>query len=195
MVTRHPDPPHPPHTPAGADPSHGSVGGRLNLLLSHADWHHDQWADRLEPLLAPMGIQAHRAPDARTATRILDSTPVHLAIVDLSVPLEGSTPLAEAGWKILELLSSRAATDAARRGAVGGGAAGRGALGRVGGAPTLVIRRRRSTREQIQEMNAALRLGAFAVLDRPKEPSDFELLLEVLRRALTRHYQGRWPQS
>lgn len=170
-MRHHPNPPYQPGPSQGSTAAAGA--NRLNLLLSHADWQHDQWADRLEPLLTPMGIQAHRAPDARAASRLLDSTPIHLAIVDLSVPLEGSTPLAEAGWKILELLASAQADQA----------------------PTLVIRRRRSAREQIQEMNAALRLGAFAVLDRPKEPSDFELLLEVLRRALTRHYQGRWPTA
>lgn len=119
-----------------------------------------------------MGVRAHRAPDARTATRVIESTPIHLAVVDLAVPFDQASPLAEAGWKVLELLASAHAAP-----------------------PLVVIKRSRSTREQTQEMTAALRLGAFAVIDRPRQPSDLELLLDVLRRALRRHYQDRWPSN
>lgn len=157
--------------PTGADQP---PRNRLNLLLSHAASHSHLWADRLEPMLAPMGVLAHRAADARAATRVIETTPIHLAVVDLAIPLEETNPLAEAGWKVLELLAASQAT--ARP-------------------PMVVIRRARSAREQAQEMNAALKLGAFAVVDPPKQPSDLELLLEVLRRALTRHYQGRWPTT
>jgi hypothetical protein len=36
-------------------------------------------------------------------------------------------------------------------------------------------------------------MGAFAVIDPPRETSDLDLLLDVMRRVLTRHYKGRWP--
>jgi hypothetical protein len=36
-------------------------------------------------------------------------------------------------------------------------------------------------------------LGAFAVVDRPRQASDLNLMLEVLRRCLLRHYDGMWP--
>jgi hypothetical protein len=36
-------------------------------------------------------------------------------------------------------------------------------------------------------------LGAFAVVDRPRKPADLNLMLDVLRRCLLRHYRGMWP--
>ena len=59
--------------------------------------------------------------------------------------------------------------------------------------PTVVVKRCKSHREDLREMNAALRLGAFAVVDRPRQASDLNLMLEVLRRCLLRHYDGMWP--
>ena len=34
---------------------------------------------------------------------------------------------------------------------------------------------------------------AFAIIDRPRDATDLDLMLEVLRRCLARHYQGKWP--
>ena len=59
--------------------------------------------------------------------------------------------------------------------------------------PILVIKRSLTRRDDSREMAAALRAGAFAVLDRPRDSRDLELLLELLRRCLHRHYRGRWP--
>ena len=39
-------------------------------------------------------------------------------------------------------------------------------------------------------MEAALRAGAFAVID---QPVDLELMLKVLSRAMQRFYRGQWP--
>jgi len=34
---------------------------------------------------------------------------------------------------------------------------------------------------------------AFAVIDRPRDVTDLEVMLEVLRRCLHRFYRGQWP--
>ena len=169
----------------------GSAGGacRLNLLLSYAGWQPDSWADRLPVLLEPLGIRTLRVCSARHASDIIRFTPVHIAVVDLGLPLEDSgtggagappagqpgrlppiAPPEEAGPRLLDLLSRLSAPP-----------------------PTLVIKRSRTHRDDSREIAAALRAGAFAVLDRPESSRDVETLLDSLRRCLIRYYQGRWP--
>jgi hypothetical protein len=63
-------------------------GGRLNLLISCAGWQADPWVDRLPRLLEPMGDPIVRARTGATARRVIQSTPIHIAIVDLGLPLE-----------------------------------------------------------------------------------------------------------
>jgi hypothetical protein len=112
----------------------------------------------------------------RQASEVIRLHPIHIAVVDLGLPLDGCAaacapaPAEEAGPRLLEL------------------------LGRLRQPPPiLVIKRSLSHREDSRELAAALRANAFAVLDRPRDTSDVELLLETLRRCLLRHYRGRWP--
>lgn len=164
-----PDAPQPPASgpgetcPAPADP------GRLNLLLSYAGWRDESWADRLPRMLEPMGVRSHRAASAREATRVIESTPVHIAVVDLGLPLD-AVGSEEAGPRILELLARTTLRP-----------------------PTVVIKRARTARDDRRELNAALRAGAFAVIDRPHDTHELERMLDVLRKILTRHYRGCWP--
>ena len=59
--------------------------------------------------------------------------------------------------------------------------------------PTVVIRPRQPVaRDSARGLAAALREGAFAVLDRPIH---LEMMLEVMRRILRRHYADVWPMS
>jgi DNA-binding NtrC family response regulator len=155
------------------DPPGGGSGhapNRLNLLLSYAGWDDEPWVDRLPRLLDPMGVRSHHAADAREASRVIQSTPIHIAVVDLALPLEATAPAEEAGPRVLDLLARLASPP-----------------------PTLVIKRGRTSRDDHREMAAALRAGAFAVLDRPRQHRDVETLLEMLRRVLMRHYANRWP--
>lgn len=148
----------------------------MNLLLSYAGWEADPWVDRLPRLLEPMGIHSHRAPSGRAASDVIKSIPIHIAVVDLALPMDGNAPSTttpsgpDGGPSLLSLLSRLASPP-----------------------PTLVIKRARSSRDDQAELSAALRAGAFAVMDRPRSDRDLELLLEMLRRVLQRHYQGRWP--
>lgn len=121
-------------------------------------------------MLEPLGIQSFTASSVRDASRFIQTQRVHIAVVDLSLPLEPGDQAEEAGPRVLDLLARLDQPP-----------------------PTLVIKRARTHRDDAREIAAALRAGAFAVLDRPREQREFELLLEMLRRVLTRHYQGRWP--
>lgn len=119
-----------------------------------------------------MGVVSHRAGTGREATTVLSSTRIHIAVVDLGLPLDQcpTSGSEEAGPRLLELLARQADPP-----------------------PTVVVKRAKSHREDAREINAALRLGAFTVLDRPRTAEDLNTMLEVLRRCLARHYRGLWP--
>lgn len=153
----------------GADAQPSS--NRLHLLLSTGAWQPDPWVQRLPRILEPIGVLSHIAASARSAEKVIQTHPIHIAVVDLALPLDdANTPDDEAGVQLLELLARLAVPP-----------------------PTVVIKRRRSSRDDRREIAAALRAGAFAVVDRPNAQTELESLLEVLRRCLARHYAGRWP--
>ena len=144
---------------------------RLNLLLSDASRPDRSWADRLPPLLEPMGVRTIQAHTGAEASEVIRATPLHMAVVDLALPLEAGSD-EDGGLRLLELLRRAESPP-----------------------PTIVIRRARTAREASREAMRALLADAFAVVDRPSHHGDVELLLEVLRRVLARHYRGRWPQA
>lgn len=156
-----------------AGPPTGPGGGvRLNLLLSYAGRHENPWVERLPTLLEPMGIRSLRAGTGQEATRVIQSCPVHIAIVDLGLPMEASSAgyASEGGPRILELLR------------------------RLDAPPPIVAVKPTSThRDDARHIAAALRAGVFAVVDRPHGQGDLELMLGVLQRCLSRFYHNRWP--
>lgn len=149
------------------------AGGRLNLLLSYGGWRDECWADQLPRLLEPMGVQTVRATTAKDAMRLVQTHTVHIAVVDLALPLDlaaqsdPSPASEEAGPRVLDLLNRLDAPP-----------------------PTLVIKRRKSRRDDIRELATALHAGAFAVLEPPVQ---LETILETMRRVLRRYYSDRWP--
>lgn len=154
-------------------PDHSELAptGRLNLLLSYAGWQDTPWVERLPMILFPMGIKSHIAASADAAQRVIETNPIHIAVVDLALPLDSSaSQVEEAGTRILNLLSRLPSPP-----------------------PTIVIKRKKTARDDAREVSAALRSGAFAVVDRPHAQRDIESLLEVLRRCMNRYYQNRWP--
>lgn len=151
------------------------VGGRMHLLLSHAGWEDEAWVDRLPRLLTPMGVVSHRASSGEEATQVIRSLQIHLAIVDLALPLapspsEQAPELAEGGTRLLELLARLPAPP-----------------------PVVAVARHRTSRGDARDMSEALRWGAFAVVNRPQRAMDVELVLDVIKRCVERHYSGRWP--
>jgi len=174
-----------PHHPDAAAPSpqgeHTNGGGaRLNILLTDGGWRDESWPESLPRLLAPMGVRARRAGSGREAARVLRLTPIHAAIVDLTLPLTDAgaeehhrmtvQPVAEEGGaRLLDLLARIERPP-----------------------PIVVVREPRFSREDARDLLAALRHGVFAVVDRPV---NLELMLEVFRRLLARHYRGQWPET
>jgi hypothetical protein len=118
-----------------------------------------------------MGIWSLKAGTGREASDVIKSNRIHIAVVDLGLPLDQADSAAdEAGPRLLELLARLAEPP-----------------------PTVVVKRSRSHRDDSREIAAALRAGAFAVVDRPSCARDLEVVLEVLRRCMGRFYKGRWP--
>lgn len=147
---------------------------RLNLLVSYGGWRSESWADQLPRLLDPLGIHSIKAMTGRAATEIIRQQPVHIAVVDLSIPLDEKSkePGASepAGLRILQLLRRLDQPP-----------------------PTVVVRpTTTSRRESDRTLANALREGAFAVLDHPVH---LESMLEVMRRILRRHYANNWPAA
>lgn len=147
----------------------GQSSQRLNLLLSYGGWREDAAVHQLPRLLEPMGIRSIEAETGEQAAEFIQHEPIHIAVVDLEIPLRTGPRMGEAGGpRILQLLRRLDQPP-----------------------PTVVIRPRQpTTREDVRGLAASLREGAFAVLDRPLR---LESLLETLRRVLRRHYQDAWP--
>lgn len=142
---------------------------RLNLLISYGGWREESAVNQLPRLLEPMGIVSIRVTCGEEATEIIRTTPVHIAVVDLTIPLHRQRQDdAPAGPRILQLLRRLDQPP-----------------------PTVVVRPPQiAARESARTLADALREGAFAVLDRPVQ---LETMLEVMRRVLRRHYANLWP--
>jgi CheY-like chemotaxis protein len=145
-------------------------GSRLNLLISYTGWREESAVNQLPRLLEPMGIRSIRATSGEEAAEIIGSTRVHIAVVDLAMPLHRNREGAPAGSRILSLLRRLEQPP-----------------------PTVVVRPSTpASRDSVRTLTDALREGAFAVLDRPVE---LETMLEVMRRVLRRHYADHWPET
>lgn len=156
------------------DPNEAPSGPRLNLLLSYGGWREGSAVDQIPQLLSPLGIHSIRVYSGEEAAEVISSTDIHIAVVDLAIPLhrrrEDGPTEAPSGPRILQLLRRLHQPP-----------------------PTVVVRpHQAATRESTRTLSDALREGAFAVLDRPV---NIETMLEVMRRVVRRHYADNWPQS
>jgi DNA-binding NtrC family response regulator len=156
------------HNPSDAAGDAGKP--RLNLLLSYSGW--DQAtnpAEQLPRLLSPMGICSFIVSSGDEAAELISQRPIHIAVVDLGIPLQRANRTGPAGGaRILQLLRRLDQPP-----------------------PTVVIRPPQPTlRENQRTLREALREGAFAVLDMPLR---METMLETMRRVLSRHYADNWP--
>jgi len=144
-------------------------GPRLTLLLSAPVWREGTLVDHLPRLLTPLGIQSIKVDSGEEAAAVIEQRTIHIAVVDLEMPLRPDQPAtARGGARILQLLRRLDQPP-----------------------PTVVVRPPQpKVRENVRSLVEALREGAFAVLDRPLE---LESMLEVMRRILARHYEDLWP--
>ena len=125
---------------------------------------------QLPQLLAPMGISCIRVETGEDAANAIDEYAIHIAVVDLAIPLRRAASPQAGGPRILQLL--RRLTEPP---------------------PTVVIRPPQATRrESARSLTEALKEGAFAVLDRPVK---MESMLQVMQRILTRYYADLWPND
>ncbi|MDZ4754898.1 MAG: hypothetical protein SGJ11_10435 [Phycisphaerae bacterium] len=144
-------------------------------MLTSGGWREGDFADQLPALLGPLGIDCYRCRTGIEATEFLRRAaghhPVHIAIVDLSIPMEACCARAmPAGPRVMQLLRRLDQPP-----------------------PTVVVRPPQpSTRDSARGLSEALRDGAFTVIDGPVR---LENMLEVLRRVVRRHYRDHWPAA
>ena len=164
------------HIPTNDPSGETDSSSRLNLLLSYGGWRERSIADQLPRLLNPMGIRSYRAETGEEAEEIIRTYQVHIAVVDLTIPLKKSDQqlpdsfrISPGGSRMLQLLRRLEHQP-----------------------PTIVIRPPDpSARQRSRLLGESLREGVFAVLDRPVA---IEHMLDVLRRVLRRHYADVWPE-
>ena len=144
---------------------------RLNLLLTCSSWRDDSPIRQLPALLGPIGIRSLTAKNGEEAVELIEKSDIHIAIVDLALPLSHGSPTARhSGDRVLQLLRRLQPQP-----------------------PTIVIRpRQASVRENARSLARSLQEGAFTVVDRP---AMLETLLDALQRALRKHYADRWPEQ
>ncbi|MEM1446974.1 MAG: hypothetical protein AAGF84_13025 [Planctomycetota bacterium] len=163
------------HPGTGTQPTPNPSGApRLQVLLTQDRDHPDEhWTRQLPRLLAPLGVDARLAADTDEAVHVTRTVRVHAAIIDLATPPgpgTGSSKLEPpaSGLMLLEVLRRLDQTP-----------------------PTLVVNAPAPPKQAQRLLNEALRLGAFAVINRPVQ---LNTLLGAIQRVLHRHHQNHWPQ-
>src|ERR1035437_8869418 len=76
------------------------MGSRLNLLLTHQERNPlagQTWYQTLHQLLAPMGVRTFETTSGKQAVDLIESHPIHLAVVDSRLP-------AISGLNVLQLI-------------------------------------------------------------------------------------------
>ena len=78
---------------------------RLNLLFS-ATWREGGPTAELPRLLDPLGVRCLEARCGRDAARLVEQEEIHIALIDLELPMEANGDKRAAGEKVLQLLRS-----------------------------------------------------------------------------------------
>lgn len=150
-----------------------------------------------------MGIRCLAASNGDEAQRIIRSVSIHIAVVDLAIPLRAAcagdprTPRSTAAPTATDSKSaprSPASTPAVPLAAAEAGARLLQLLRRLESRPPIIVIRppQPTLRESARTLTEALDAGAFAVLDRPVQ---LEAMLDALRRIVRRHYANHWPAA
>ena len=173
-----------PASPRGSDDSAAASSDdgatahprRLNLLLTYGGWREHAFADQLPVLLDRFGIQCLRAQSGDEVSDVVRRAEVHIAVIDLSIPMHPRRPDAQpartvqAGPRVLQLLRRLDLPP-----------------------PTIIVRPRQvDPAESNRILAEALRDGAFTVLD---DPVPIESMLQALERVVRRHYRDHWPAA
>ncbi len=159
-------------TPSNPCESDCSPKHRLTLLLSRDERLNTDRAaiDQLHILVGPLGIRSIVVSTGEEAAHVIGREPIHMAFVDLAMPLARHNAGQAGGSRVLQLLRRLDQPP-----------------------PTVVLRPPHGpSRDQSRLLGDALREGAFAVIDRPLR---IETMLEVMRRIIRRHYRDHWPAA
>jgi DNA-binding NtrC family response regulator len=79
------------------------AGNRLTVLLANEQ---ESWHQTVRELLAPQGVQTVCAHNGREALRLIQTTPVHVAVLDAQMPQLG-------GMQIIRLMREKNAATVA----------------------------------------------------------------------------------
>ena len=167
------------HDPAHALDQAHAPARRLNLLLSYGGWREDAFSSVLPPILAPRGIDCFTARSADEVSSFIRAATVHIAVIDLGIPMHQPSPTAVA--------------DGVSR-TVAGGARVLQLLRRLEQPPALILVRppQADPTESARTLREALHEGVFTVVDDPTGPHGMEHLLRALKSCVDRHFANHW---
>jgi len=156
----------PPHPDPDADQGRQA---RFRVLLTEDRARPDEhWTRQVPPLLRPLGVEASIASDSRQALAILESTPIHAAVIDLNTPAPNSDT--SGGLWLLQVVQ------------------------RLPNKPPVVVVNSHSysQKQSGRMLNQALDLGAFSVINWPVQ---IDTLLATFQRLIERAYNNNWPKD
>ena len=150
---------------------HAGQPGRFKVLLANEQ---EGWHQTVRRLLEPQGVQTISTRSGREALELIESTPVHAAVLDVQMPQLG-------GMQVVRMMREMHRGDAGS----GGGAneAGRFEV------PAAILLANDLNSHLLRE---ALSMHVFSVLSKPV---DFNVLLDALARILRRYHESRWPKG
>ncbi|MCX5639771.1 MAG: hypothetical protein NT059_03015 [Planctomycetota bacterium] len=149
----------------GAGPKRSPL---MNVLLTSGGWREDAWTTAVPQILGAHGVNVIQARSGIEASNVIRSVTVHIAVVDLALPLDDSSigSSEPAGARVMQLLRRLDAPP-----------------------PVVVVRPPQPThREASRGLVDALLDGAFAVVDRPCHP---EIMLRIMQRIMERQFIDR----
>ncbi|MBC8106141.1 MAG: response regulator [Anaerolineae bacterium] len=133
---------------------------RFTVLLANEQ---EGWHQTVRQLLQPQGVETVSARSGREALSLMESRPIHCAVLDAHMPQLGGLQVI----KLMRELQSRRDPSQA--------------------IPPSILLANQLTSHLLHE---ALGMHVFSVLSKPV---DFNVLLDTLARVLKRHYENKWP--
>ena len=140
---------------------HASQSGRFKVLLANEQ---EGWHQTVRRLLEPQGVQTLSARSGREALELIESTPVHVAVLDTQMPQLG-------GMQVIRMMRDLRQDEPGRS-----------------EVPQAILLANDLTSHLLRE---ALAMHVFSVLSKPV---DFNVLLDALARVLRRYHESRWPR-
>ncbi|MFK7789561.1 MAG: hypothetical protein AB8C95_08750 [Phycisphaeraceae bacterium] len=156
-------PPHP------DQPASRPSDARFRVLLTEDRARPDEhWTRQLPQIVRPLGVEASIAADTKQALAILESTPIHAAVIDLNTPSPQSSDGSGGGLWLLQVVQRLPHKP-----------------------PVVVVNSHSYSQKQSGRMlNQALDLGAFSVVN---WPVNIDTLLSTFQRLIERAYNNHWP--